>query len=416
MLRLECGYQQYAWGKVGSKSKVAKMIGKADDATGRYAELWIGTHPSKPARLHGTASTLKEALSSQQRAAMGISLLGTDGAAAEYAKKYGADIPFLLKILSVDTALSVQAHPNRAHAKELHARDPTNYPDANHKPELVVALTPYRALCCFRPLGEIAQFLQQIAPLRDLVGNHAEIMAAAAAATDARHTRLLLRAALESVYSASAAAVQAAIGAHLAVLPLEPSTDADAVFRMLTQQYPGDVGCWMVYLLNLVHLKPGDALFLGPNEPHSYLSGDSVEIMACSDNVVRAGLTPKFKDVPTLIEMLTYRTDSLAEAHTPNNNEAVQQYVPPPWCDEFMLTTVRIAVGGAPRVVQLPSVALGVVTDGSGSVNGVDVVEGTTFVIASDAAAAGVVVQAAEGSALTVFIATINASSTAAKL
>lgn len=410
MLPLTCGFQQYAWGKTGTHSKVARMVGKADDVAGRYAELWIGTHPSKPSKLAANGALLKDAISADAATFLG------GVAARDYVAKYGADIPFLLKVLSVDTALSVQAHPERGHAKQLHARDPKNYPDPNHKPELVVALTPYRALCCFRPLTEIAGFLKAIPSLRNLVAGHEAIINAGN--TPAVDAKPLLKAALESIYSASADALEAAISQHLANLgAAAPASlsEADVVFKMLTEQYPNDVGCWMVYLLNLVNLNPGDALFLGPNEPHSYLSGDSVEIMACSDNVVRAGLTPKFKDVPTLIEMLTYRTDSLAEAHTANNNAAVQQYAPPAWCDEFMLTAVRSS-NGATQTVKLPSIGLGVVTDGAGTVNGVDVQEGATFVVPAESAASGVVVRAADGGSLTVFIATVNNTAAAAKL
>ena len=62
------------------------------------------------------------------------------------------------------------------------------------------------------------------------------------------------------------------------------------------------------YVLNLVTLEPGTALFIGPNIPHAYLKNELVECMAPSDNVVRAGLTPKFVDVSTLLEMINYQS------------------------------------------------------------------------------------------------------------
>jgi mannose-6-phosphate isomerase len=76
----------------------------------------------------------------------------------------------------------------------------------------------------------------------------------------------------------------------------------------LDTEYPGDIGCFCPFLLNYVTLEPGEAMFLDANEPHAYLSGDCMECMACSDNVVRAGLTPKFIDKETLHSMLTYKT------------------------------------------------------------------------------------------------------------
>lgn len=84
-------------------------------------------------------------------------------------------------------------------------------------------------------------------------------------------------------------------------------TDLDLVMLRLNQEYPGDRSMMAPLLLNYVKLGPGTAFVMHANEPHAYLSGDVLECMACSDNVVRAGLTPKFKDVPTLIDMLSYK-------------------------------------------------------------------------------------------------------------
>lgn len=86
--------------------------------------------------------------------------------------------------------------------------------------------------------------------------------------------------------------------------------------------FPDDVGCWCCFFLNHIHLEEGESLYLSPNEPHAYIKGglyicpfvitlliinlDVVECMACSDNVVRAGLTSKYKDKETLCSMLTY--------------------------------------------------------------------------------------------------------------
>jgi mannose-6-phosphate isomerase len=84
-------------------------------------------------------------------------------------------------------------------------------------------------------------------------------------------------------------------------------TEKELLVLRLENQYPSDIGVIAAFFLNHVKLKPGEALFLGANEPHAYLSGECVECMATSDNVVRAGLTPKFIDVPTLCSMLTYK-------------------------------------------------------------------------------------------------------------
>lgn len=75
----------------------------------------------------------------------------------------------------------------------------------------------------------------------------------------------------------------------------------------LEKQYPADIGILAALFLNYLRLRPGEALYLGADEPHAYLEGDCIECMATSDNVVRAGLTPKERDVETLCSMLTYK-------------------------------------------------------------------------------------------------------------
>lgn len=84
-------------------------------------------------------------------------------------------------------------------------------------------------------------------------------------------------------------------------------TDKEELVLRLEKEYPGDVGVIASFLLNYVKLNSGEALYLGANEPHAYIHGECVECMATSDNVVRAGLTPKKLDVPTLCSMLTYK-------------------------------------------------------------------------------------------------------------
>merc|ERR1711981_339202 len=143
MLKLKCAVQNYAWGKTGSESEVAKLYasGNADvevEEDKPYAELWMGTHPSGPSVLASTGSTLKSWIA-ENGESLGAVLLD----------KYGLDLPFLFKVLSVRTALSIQAHPHKALAEKLHAERPHLYKDDNHKPEMTLALTDFEALSCF---------------------------------------------------------------------------------------------------------------------------------------------------------------------------------------------------------------------------------------------------------------------------
>jgi len=118
--------------------------------------------------------------------------------------------------------------------------------------------------------------------------------------------------------------------------------DVDKLALRLHEQYPGDIGVFSVYLLNYVILKPGEGLYMGANEPHAYISGDCFECMATSDNVVRAGLTPKFKDIGTLCNMLTYAAGApqLLSGVIANSGENGNTRVYAPPVEEFQVELV----------------------------------------------------------------------------
>jgi mannose-6-phosphate isomerase len=220
-------------------------------------------------------------------------------------------LPYLFKVLSVNTALSIQAHPDKKLAAALHAARSDLCKDSNHKPEMAIALTPFEAMCGFRPLAEIATALSHVPELRELVGE-AHAHAIEAGASSHVDSRELLRAAFAAYMEHSDRPEHVAdqVTALITRLATDPSTNTLGVSELvkrLNEQYPGDIGVFAPYWFNVVLLRPGEGIFLAANEPHAYLSGDCVECMACSDNVIRAGLTPKHKDVPTLIAMLTYK-------------------------------------------------------------------------------------------------------------
>jgi mannose-6-phosphate isomerase len=147
---LVCISQQYAWGKVGRDSAVAQLQDGNDNFTLQedkpYAELWCGTHPSGPskAKINGGVIELGKWISDHPTETLG----------EEVATKW-KDLPYLFKVLSIRTALSIQAHPDRTLARTLHATQPDLYRDPNHKPEIAIALTPFEALCRFRPINRL---------------------------------------------------------------------------------------------------------------------------------------------------------------------------------------------------------------------------------------------------------------------
>lgn len=381
---LDAGYQQYDWGKSASTSFVAKMkglSGESDDK--KFAELWVGTHPSCPTRVAGTGQTLDQYLKGKE---------STFFSPAHQNSKFRDTVPFLLKILSIRTALSIQAHPCKSLAEKLFAENPSKYKDPNHKPELICGLTPMEALCSFRPLKDIVKFIKAIPQLGEVL-NASSILGPLMNSTsfppaDSSEEKRLIKALMEYLYALDQNVCTKALRAHLEKAKSQPQCKEDEVFARTYEQYPDDVGCWMVYILNYVQMQPGQALFLRDSEPHAYISGDGVEIMACSDNVVRAGLTPKWKDVPTLINMLTYSTTGLLTArHERKTNEdaagwQVQYYQPPSNFPDFSIYRFQYEHNGKTTTkASLPTIGLGFCLEGSAKVNGVDVKATDVFAV-----------------------------------
>ncbi|GET91496.1 phosphomannose isomerase, putative [Leishmania tarentolae] len=413
LIKLDVGYQNYAWGKDAASSFVAKMKGLTNDKSGKmFAELWVGTHPSCPSKIaDGNAQLLEDFLKEPENKKKYFS-------EAHQATDFRDTVPYLLKVLSIRTALSIQAHPCKKLAEELHAAKPDKYKDPNHKPELICALTTFEALCCFRPLGAIMAYLKCIPELAELVGADAVLGKYMVApetelpASDSDAEKALLKAMMTNLYAVSEDIVTKALRLHLQRIEEKGAQCAeDELFARVYSQYPDDVGCWMVYFLNYVQMLPGEALFLSDSEPHAYVSGDGVEIMACSDNVVRAGLTPKWKDVSTLISMLKYDTTGLASArHEKKSSEdaahwQVQYYQPPAQFPDFSLYRLQYeeASGNGTTSVTLPTIGLGFCLEGSVKVNGTTLIAGDCFAVPY-----GKMTCEADGSKALVFVASTN--------
>jgi mannose-6-phosphate isomerase len=275
----------------------------------------MGTHPSNPSKDLATKRTLLDLVQDNQ-ALMSI----------EISKKFENKLPFLFKVLSIGKALSIQAHPNKKLAAQLHEKDSKNYPDDNHKPEMTIAITPFDGLCGFRPLAEISHFLSSVPSLQKLVGESKakEFQDAVSGQEtsdkkeEAEKNKKALQTIFTSLMQTKPEDIEQASKELVASAKKEgedfaggggPSNGgkelADLVIR-LDSQFPGDIGLFVLFFLNYVKLEVGEAMFLKADDIHAYLSGNIIECMAASDNVVRAGFTPKFKDVDTLTSMLTY--------------------------------------------------------------------------------------------------------------
>ncbi|WP_433547374.1 mannose-6-phosphate isomerase, class I [Streptomyces sp. CA-294286] len=358
MDRLDNTVRPYAWGSV---TAIPELLGT--EPTGEpQAELWMGAHPGAPSRLTRTRS----AGAAQDGTAQSYALSDVIAAAPETelgpaaVRKFGPRLPFLLKVLAAGAPLSLQVHPDLAQAQEGYADEERrrvpidapdrNYKDANHKPELICALTRFNGLCGFRVPAESAEILESLGV--DSLKPYADLL-------HARPEEAALREVLTAVLAADRAEIAdtvteaAAAAGRLAAAPGTPPREAaaHAMTASLAHHYPGDPGVLAAMLLNHVELQPGEALFLGAGVPHAYLDGLGVEIMANSDNVLRCGLTPKHVDVPELLRVVRFEATDPGVLRPEAAPDGEELYVTP--TDEFRLSRYVLPQDAAP--VRLPA-------------------------------------------------------------
>lgn len=400
---LKAAVQQYAWG-LSSECSLVSSLGARNcvsfdsflsgqkpaqaqcppvgDQSKPFAELWMGTHPNGPNMISDDNNqSLPLADWIKKHRVLGGSTIAKHSGSARTGGVDGG-LPFLLKVLSVNTALSIQAHPDRSLAAKLHSDRPDVYKDPNHKPELICALEHFVGMCGFREENEISGFLTSVPELRALVGEEVAAAYLKAAPTDASG-------ALETLFGvlmrSEPEPVAAQLDALVARLKAEGkaadcSPDADAMALYLADQYPGDIGIWCVYFLNIAVLEPGQALYLGANLPHAYVKGQGVEIMACSDNVVRAGLTPKLRDVDTLCAMLEYRGEAADVLDGNVVNEYVKCYAGT--ADDFKLFRVVLPAGESTELPASAGPQIVLAIQGEATTNGeTEVAEGSVLFV-----------------------------------
>ncbi|MGN9795862.1 mannose-6-phosphate isomerase, class I [Streptomyces sp. OZ13] len=337
MDRLANTVRPYAW---GSTTAIPELLGVAP--TGEpQAEMWMGAHPGAPSRVT-RGGEADQPLSDVVAAAPEREL----GEAA--VAKFGPRLPFLLKLLAAAAPLSLQVHPDLAQARDGYGAEENagvpvdaphrNYKDANHKPELICALTPFDGLCGFRAPAAAAELLaglevDSLKPYVDLLHAHPEDAA--------------LREVLTAVLTADPQEMAATVAEAAAAA--ERLGGAYAPYAEIARHYPGDPGVIAAMLLNHIQLQPGEALFLGAGVPHAYLDGLGVEIMANSDNVLRCGLTPKHVDVPELLRIVRFEASEPAVLRPEASPSGEEVYETP--IDEFRLSRFVLAPDAEPRDV-----------------------------------------------------------------
>ncbi len=331
----------------------------------------MGAHPAAPSRLDD-GRRLDEVISAAPERLLG----------REVAVRFGPRLPFLMKLLAAAEPLSLQVHPTSERARiGCAAQDAAgiplsaperSYPDASHKPELIYALTRFEGMAGFRDPVKTAAILRRL---------RLPWLQAVADRLDATSTPFqTLRAVVTDMLATSGpalsgrlqelqqAATLAAAEVHHPdprrrpphVDPHDVSRESRRVYEAvaaLVDRYPADPGVLVTLLLNHVVLAAGEAMYVDAGIIHAYTSGFGVEIMASSDNVVRAGLTPKHVDIPELLEITNFTpVPPPLWAPLPRDRMGTLAFSPP--VDEFELVIHQATPDGAPLDRTGPRIAV----------------------------------------------------------
>jgi mannose-6-phosphate isomerase len=328
--------KNYDW---GSRDLVPKFFG-LERPSQPIAEIWFGTHPLGESETIADSKSLSESL--------------------------GKKLSFLVKILSAERALSIQVHPNAQQAKDgfhfeqaqgISLDDPKrNYKDSSHKPEALIALTPFEALCGFRPKADLIQVFDAFGksePEFELLAKSlskgdslAEIFESLIANTELakRFTKSVDSSQLDSM-----------------------ANKARALVEKLLSQFPDDTGALVALMLNEVSLEPGEAIYLPAGNIHAYLSGLGLEVMASSDNVLRSGLTSKHIDVAEVLKLADFSELSEPKVRPKKLAEGLIEY--PVDCLEFRVYRAEVSGKNLLADLDLPASAMVVCTAGEVAVS-----------------------------------------------
>jgi len=300
MERLDNPVRDYPWGSAGD---IPEFLG-VPAGGGPVAELWMGAHPDSPSQVvrDGEPRSLAEVIAAEPEAELGPAV----------ARRFGPRLPFLLKVISAARPLSLQVHPDKQYAERAYAAQqqagegPRDYTDGNHKPELICALRDsFAGLCGFRPLPGSRDLLAGLAvpglaDVADRLGPAGQDDPAAS-----------LRGLVTDMLTAGADRAPVIAGVRKACERAAAAggrwAAACAAYAEVAAAYPDDPGVLVALLLNYIELATGEAVFVGAGVPHCYLRGFGAELMASSDNVLRAGLTSKRVNVPELLRVLDFR-------------------------------------------------------------------------------------------------------------
>ena len=294
--KLKNDIQNYPWGTKDDAAYLADLLGTPPEPGVPYAELWMGSHPNSPSKilLDDSEKPLDEFIKSDADSILG----------KKVASRFKGQLPFLFKVLSVAEPLSIQTHPNKEQAALLHSAESFNYPDNNHKPEIVIAISKIDILWGFKSVESIKNFCTEYAEIAEFIGKEKFDKIFETANNPLKEFYLALVGKALSDKDGYRQLLQTIRDR----LREKTGNKSENLFLRLYDRYNADVGLITIFFLNYLELNPGEAIYTPSGVPHAYLSGNVIECMANSNNVLRAGLTSKFVDVKNLLKVLKYES------------------------------------------------------------------------------------------------------------
>ncbi|KAI0397904.1 mannose-6-phosphate isomerase [Xylariaceae sp. FL0594] len=352
---------EYSWGQKGSDSLAATLCAKTPgsgfeiDPSKYYSEMWFGDYPDFPGKKLETGEPLADVLKRDKEKLLGKKVI----------EHFDAQLPYLPKILSIAKALPLQIHPNKELATKLHEKDPENFTDPNHKPEIALALGKFEVFAGFKPLEKIAP-LFKLGPLKGIE-----------AASTERWTNETLRNVTRELLKLDEETVKT-IASELSKVPPNELSDAayilDLLPRLQDQYGPEDPGSLVALLcMNFLVLDAGDALYIPADGIHAYLSGDIVECMARSNNVLNVGFCPPAdrNNVDMFANTLTFKAHSKEDVLLPpktserGKNGKTLIYSPP--MREFDMLSTSLGKGESEEITASDGPGVLIVTSGQGT-------------------------------------------------
>lgn len=366
MYEIENVLRPYAW---GSTTAIAGLLGRPASG-GPEAELWVGAHPDSPSvatAADGGPLALDALISADPDHHLGSASV----------VEFGPRLPFLLKVLAAESPLSLQVHPTLEQARAGFAREEAagvdraagerNYKDDNHKPEMIFALTPFEALCGFRPAASSQALFGHITrSMREMSRGVPQVLLDVVEDLSGAPEHDALKAAFTRLIGgghAASHAVREVVAALKAGLTMTPYQSELSTVVSLHGHYPGDPGVLISLLLNRISLAPGEAVYLPAGNIHAYLHGLGIEVMASSDNVLRGGLTPKFVDVPELLNTIEFESVGVPRLEAETSSLGQELYRPP--FREFQLQRIELEPDGSPVPLAQSGAAVIIVVSGS---------------------------------------------------